>query len=315
MGTGWIAERFVTALRSHTQQVPYAVGARTPGRAAEFAARHGMESAYSSYSELLGDPSVDVVYVATPHNHHLEAALSAIAAGKHLVVEKPLGVNADEARRIATAASEAGVYCVEALWTLFLPKFDVLRQLIDDGAIGEPSAVMADLGEWFADSHRIRRAELAGGVMLDLGTYPVTLATWVLGEPADVVALATRADEVDAQFGAVLRTSTGAVASLFSSIDSLTPTTAVIAGTDGELVLDGPFYMPGRFTARDRRGTELVWDEPAVAHEGLHYEAAAVARDIAQGRTESPIRPLTASIRTLRTMDRITLAGDPRSEP
>ena len=309
MGTGWIAERFVTALRQHTRQVSHAVGSRSAASAATFAADHGLPVAHGSYDDLVGDPSVDVVYVATPHNHHLDAALAAIAAGKHVVVEKPLGVNADEAERIASAARRRGVYCVEAMWTLFLPKFDVLRQLVDDGAVGQPLSVVADLGEWFDDSHRIRRADLAGGAMLDLGTYPVSLATWVLGEPADVVALATRAGDVTAQFGTVLRSPTGAIATLYSSIDSATPTTATIAGTEGEIVLDGPFYMPGRFTVRDRRGTQLVWDEPAVGHEGLHFEAAAFAWDIAHGREESPIRPLQASIETLRTMDRITAAG------
>ncbi|GAA4357413.1 Gfo/Idh/MocA family oxidoreductase [Angustibacter luteus] len=309
MGTGWIAERFVTALRAHTRQLPHAVGSRNPGSAAAFAADHGLPVAHGSYEHLLGDPSVDVIYVATPHSHHLEAALATIAAGKHVVVEKPLGVNADEAERIASAAREQGVYCVEALWTLFLPKFDVLRQVLDDGAVGEPLSVVADLGDWFDDSHRIRRADLAGGAMLDLGTYPVSLATWVLGEPADVAALAARTGDVTAQFGAVLRSPVGAIASLFSSIDSITPTTAMIAGTEGGIILDGPFFMPGRFVVRDRRGPPLVWDEPAVGHQGLHFEAAAVARDLAEGRTESSVRPLRASIETLRTMDRITAAG------
>lgn len=307
LGTGWIAGRFIAALRGHTRQVVQAVGSRSQPGAERFAAEHGVARAHGSYAALLADPTVDVVYVATPHNHHLDVALAAIAAGKHVVVEKPLGVDAAEAARIATAARAAGVYCVEALWTLFLPKFDVLRQLLADGVVGRPLSVVADTAEWFPAEHRIRRADLAGGPMLDLGTYPTMLATWVLGEPADVAALGAPSDSgVQAQFGAVLRGADGGIASLYSSIDVLTPTGASIGGSLGDIVIEGPFYMPGPFTVRDRSGGQLVWDEPAIAHEGLHFEAAAVAWDIAQGRLESAIRPLEASIATLRTMDRIT---------
>ncbi len=309
LGTGWIAERFITSLRRHTRQVRYAVGSRSLPAAEAFARAQGVQVAYGSYAELLADPAVDVVYVATPHNHHLGDALAAVVAGKHVVVEKPLGVNAGEAEQIAAAAQAAGVYCLEALWTLFLPKLDVVRQLLDGGAIGDPLTVVADLGEWFPAEHRIRRADLAGGPLLDLGTYPVMLATWALGEPADVVALATpAASGVDAQLGAVLRTAGGGLATVASSIDVLTPTAATIGGRDGEIVLDGIFYQPGRFTVRDRAGGELVWDEPAVAHDALHFEAAAAAADIVTGRLESPVRPLAASIATLRTLDRITAA-------
>lgn len=310
LGTGWIAQRFVAALHGYTRQVPYAVGSRALTSAQAFAVAHGVERPYGSYAALLADPAVDVVYVATPHNHHLHVALDAIAAGKHVVVEKPIGVSALEARRIADAARRAGVYCVEALWMLFLPKYDVLRQLLADEVIGRPVSVVADMAEWFPSGHRIRRADLAGGPMFDLGTYPVALAVWVLGAPSEVVALGTRAaSDVEAQFGAVLRTPSGGIASLFSSIDVLTPTTATIGGTEGEILIEGPFYMPGGFTVRDGRGRELRWEEPQVAHTALHFEAAAVARDIAVGRTESPLRPLAASIATLAAMDRIAAAA------
>lgn len=310
LGTGWIAKRFVAAMTAHTGQIPHAVGSRSQAGADRFAAAHGIATAHGSYDALLDDPAVDVVYIATPHNHHLPAALDTIAAGKHLLVEKPLGVNADEAIQIADAARTAGVYCAEALWTLFLPKFDVLRHLLDDGAIGEPRSVIADFGEWFDADHRIRRSELAGGPMLDLGTYPVSLSTWVLGEPAQVTALSTPAPTgVEAQFGAVLGSDRGALTTIFSSIDALTPTAATIAGSDGEIVIGGPFYQPGPFTVRDHEGAALCWQEPLIAHAGLHFEAAAVARDIAQGRTESTIRPLQDSVVTLRTMDRIAAAG------
>ena len=193
LGTGWIADKFVTALHESTRQVVQAVGSRSADGARRAADAFGASTAHASYEALVADPEVDVVYVATPHHLHLPHALLAIEAGKHVLVEKPVGLDAGEAREIGEAAARAGVFCMEAMWSLFLPRFDVVRQLLADGVVGEPRVVLADMGEWFDDGHRIMRAELAGGPMLDLGTYPVTLATWVLGAPDEVVAVGTPA--------------------------------------------------------------------------------------------------------------------------
>ncbi len=183
LGTGWIADRFVASLRRHTRQVVAAVGSRTQAAADDAAARWGAGRAHGSYEALVTDPDVDVVYVATPHHLHLPHALLAVAAGRHVLVEKPVGLDAAEARTIGAAAEAAGVFCMEAMWTLFLPRFDVVRRLLADGVLGEPTSVVCDLGEWFGPDHRIQRADLAGEPLLDLGTYPVTLATWALGVP------------------------------------------------------------------------------------------------------------------------------------
>jgi predicted dehydrogenase len=137
---------------------------------------------------MMADPKIDVVYVATVHPRHLPDALAAIEAGKHVLVEKPLALNASEARRLKEAARRKGVFLMEAFWSAFLPKFDVIRQLLADGALGSVRTVIADHGEWFPPEHRIMRSELAGGPMLDLGTYPVAFATQVLGRPDCVMA-------------------------------------------------------------------------------------------------------------------------------
>ena len=163
-----------------------AVGSRDHARSAGFAQSFGIERAYGSYEELVGDRDVDVVYVATPHNAHFPCAALALQAGKHALVEKPLALNAAQAERLAELARAANVFCMEALWTMFLPKFDVIRQLLADGALGDIHSVQADHGEFFEAGHRILRADLAGGPLLDLGTYPVSFATWVLGAPARV---------------------------------------------------------------------------------------------------------------------------------
>lgn len=306
LGPGWIADQFVATVRANTRQVIQAVGSRRPDAASAAAARYGAATAHGSYEALVADPAVDVVYVATPHNFHLPHALLAIEAGKHVLIEKPVGLSADEARAIDAAARGAGVFAMEAMWTLFLPKFDVIRQLLADGVLGQVHTVLADMGESFEPGHRIFDPALAGGPLLDLGTYPSTLATWVLGAPASVSAAGTpAASGVNGQVGALLSGS-DAVAALHFSCLGETPTTAAISGAQAVVELDRIWYQPGGFTLRDVTGQgTLRWEEPAVAHVGLHFEAAEVARRINAGETGSPLRPFADTIATLEVMDRI----------
>ncbi|QOV41324.1 Gfo/Idh/MocA family oxidoreductase [Streptomyces ferrugineus] len=309
LGTGWIAERFIGSVRRHTRQRFTAVASRDAARAEEFAVRHGVTRAYGSYAELVADDEVDVVYVATEHTAHLAGARLALEAGKHVLVEKPLGLNAGQAAEIAELAAERGLFCAEALWTFFLPRFDVVRQVLGSGLLGEVRSVLADLGEYFdpAGGHRILRADLAGGPLLDLGTYPVSLATWVLGTPDTVQASGVAHPAgVNGQVGAVLSTARGDQAVVHTTLFSDTPTTAVIAGTKGTLTLPGPFYQPGDvvFTPAGG-GTPLTYTEPHIGHDGLHFEAAEVARRVGDGHLETPLRPLADSVATLRVLDGI----------
>jgi predicted dehydrogenase len=188
-----------------------------------------------------------------------------------------------------------------------LPKFDVVRQLLDAGALGEVRTVQAEYGESFTADHRIMRPDLAGGPLLDLGTYPVSLATWVLGAPARVLAAGqAHATGVNGQAAVVLCDAGGNQAVLHTTLFSSTPTTATIAGTRGTLTLPGPFYQPGDLLLASADGEHrLVFTEPRTAHDALHFEAAEAARRIAEGRLESPVRPLTESIATLQVMDEI----------
>ncbi len=306
MGTGWIADKFVTALIQHSSQQVVAVGSRGDSGAAAFAGRFGIGRAYGSYESLVADPEVDVVYVATPHNVHLPCALLALEAGKHTLVEKPLALNAAQGREIAEVAQRRELFCMEAYWTAFLPKFDVLRQILDARVLGEITAVVADFGEWFAPEHRINRLELAGGPMLDLGTYLVSFVVDVLGSPDHVLARGVRTKGgVNGQTAMIISRGTQ-LAALHTTISSNTPTAATIAGTRATITVDGPFYQPGGFTltASDGHGS-LRYDEPRIGHRGLHLQAAEVARRIHAGETGSPLRPLSVSIEVLRVMDEI----------
>ena len=187
MDRGQVCHRFAEALepadRSH--RVPQ------PRQRDRVRSAIGIERAHGSYEELTSDPDVDVVYIATPHNAHLPHALLALQSGKHTVVEKPLALNAIQGQRIADEARSRGLFCMEAYWTAFLPKFDVLRQLLGADTVGDVAAVVADFGEWFSASHRIHRPELAGGPMLDLGTYLISFVLDVVGPPDHIIASGT----------------------------------------------------------------------------------------------------------------------------
>ncbi len=306
LGTGWIADTFVRSLQRHTRQVVHAVGSRTTASASRAASAWQIPVAHGSYEALVADPSVDVVYVATPHNFHVLHALLAIEAGKHVLVEKPVGLDAAEARAIGAAAARAGVFCMEAMWTLFLPKFDVVRQLLEGGALGHVVAAHADMGERFDEPHRITRPELAGGPLLDLGTYAVTFATWTLGVPDEVAAVATPAPNgVNGQLAIALRTLGGGTAALHTTILADTATTASVVGTEGRLDLGTRFYLPGPMTLHQRGGPSLSWVEPKIEHDALHFEAAEVARRVAAGETGSPLRPWEDTVTTMDVMDRV----------
>lgn len=307
MGPGWIAHHFVAALGSQTRQEVVAVGSREFARAATFATEMGIPHAHGGYAALVADPDVDVVYVATPHRSHYACAALAIRAGKHVLVEKPLTVNAAQARLLTDLAAEYGVLCAEALWSSYLPKYDVLRRILASGMIGDVTAVLADHGERFDASHRIMNAELAGGPLYDLGTYPIALALDVLDEITAVAAIGHEAPSgVNGQLGIVLADAAGRQAVLHTTVLADTPNAAVVIGTSGTLTLPGAFYRPGCITVtRHADSSPMTYREPEIGYDGLAYEAAEVARSVSGGLLEAPSRPLTSSVRLLTVMDEI----------
>ncbi|MBB2991715.1 putative dehydrogenase [Mycolicibacterium iranicum] len=313
VGPGWIAHRFVEALQNNTTQQVVAVASRDLTRAAAFASAWSLPAAYGSYRELLDDPGIDIVYIATTHPSHRDNAIEALDAGKHVLVEKPLAVDSAGAWAIADAARRADRFAGEAMWTKFLPKFDVLRQLLDDGALGEVHSVIADHGEFFTPDHRIYDAGLAGGPLLDLGTYPIALAHMVFGSFISVAAHGQDAiPGLNGQISAILTDTAGNQASLHTTMLADTPTSAVIAGRDATVHIDGPFFMPGPFTVTRHQGHPthpghvLRYDEkPGVQADGLHFAATDAARVIAGGGVESEIHPLRYAIRTLEVADEI----------
>jgi predicted dehydrogenase len=313
LGPGWIAHRFVESLQRNTTQQVVAVGSRNKQRAEAFAAQWSLARAYGCYEDVFADPDIDIVYVATTHPSHRDNAVAALEAGKHVLVEKPLAVDAAGAREITAAAARADRFVGEAMWTKFLPKFDVIRQLLDAGALGDVRTVIADHGEFFTADHRIYDAGLAGGPLLDLGTYPIALAHLVFDGFTSVTATGQdAADGLNGQLSVILADALGNQAVLHTTMLSDTPTAAVISGRDATLRIGGPFFMPGPFTLTRHRGHPrepgrvLHYDEkPGGQADGLHYAAVEAARVIADGRIESEIHPLRYAVATLDVVDEI----------
>lgn len=309
LGPGAIAADFTDALHRHTRQRVVACGSRTADRAAAFAALHGVERAHGSYEALVADVDVDVVYIATPHSLHEEHALLAIAAGKPVLIEKPIAASAAQAARIAEAARAAGVFAMEAMWTRYLPQTDIIRQLLADGALGDPRVVTADFGGnvAFDPDGRLWNPALAGGALLDLGVYTVSWASFALGEPATVLATGTLASTgVDEQAALVLTSETGAQALLSATLQAGTPSLATISGTAGRIETDAPFWGPSGVRVHRSDGTLVAhWRDSygRPRRDGMSYEAAALARYLAEGRTESPLHPLDEAVSTLATID------------
>lgn len=306
---GWISRAWSRTVLANTDQRILAVASRSLERAEAFARDLGIERAYGSAEALVADPGIDAVYVGSLNELHREHALLAIAAGKHVLVEKPLACTAEEAREIAAAAAAAGVLAMEAMWTRFLPQTDVLMQLCEAGELGELGLVSATFSGRFDRQRnaRVFATTLGGGALLDIGIYPVSFGRFFLGSAPTSIAVSgtvARPEGIDARSVVVQAYANGARAIATTALDLAPAATADVLGTRGRALLTEPF-----FTAT---GFELLIDDDIARyrdpnglerHEGLCYQAAAFAQHVADGRTEAPERPLAESVAVLEIID------------
>lgn len=308
IGTGTIAAAFVTDLRLLPDAEVVAVGSRSQGTADAFGDQFDIVRRHPSYQALVADPDVDVVYVSTPHPGHFPAAMLAIEAGKPVLVEKPFTLNATEAAELIAAARRRGVFLMEAMWTRFLPHVVRIRELLAEGVLGEIRTVLADHGAWFPPDpqHRLLNRELGGGALLDLGVYPVSFASMVLGPPAKVTAVSTPASTgVDAQTSVLLEHAGGAHALLTTTLEARTPNRAAIAGTLARIEVDAVWYRPTGFTLVALDGTEVERHVDEDDGNGLRHQAAEVAHCLSDGKLESAVMPLDESLSVMRTLDEV----------
>lgn len=304
VGPGRIAENVVRDFVHVPGAEAYAVASRSADRAGAFARRHGLTRAYGSYREVVADPDVDVLYIATPHPQHHAVALAAIGAGKAVLVEKTFTATVAGAEEVVRAARERGVFAMEAMWTRFQPAIVTARELVDDGAIGEVRQVQADLGveRPYDPTDRLLDPAQGGGAMLDLGVYVVSFAQYFLGTPDRVVVSGSLAPTgVDAEAGLLLGYDDGRVATLLATIRHQTPGAARLLGTRGWIDVLPRFHHP-RTIVLTRRGhdPETITREPVGG--GYTHELAEVTEAVAAGRTESAVMPLDDTLAVQRVL-------------
>ena len=311
LGPGGIATTFAEAVHHGTRSSVVAVGSRSAERAAAFAERHGVERAHGSYEELVADPDVDAVYVASPHSEHHAHALLALRAGKPVLVEKAFARNLGEADEVLAEAEARGLLAAEAMWSRYLPSYDVVRRTIDAGTLGEVLVVDADHAQllWPDGPARLSQPELAGGAMLDLGVYVAAFADHVLGGLDDVRATGTLSDlGVDVTSALTARGPAGGIAQLWCSMGAATNCPARVVGTRARLELDegGSFYGSAchvRLVGSD--GTVLDEWVPDVVDHGFRFQVAEVARALEAGRLETWSVPWAATRRVMGVMDEV----------
>ncbi|MCC3295185.1 Gfo/Idh/MocA family oxidoreductase [Arthrobacter sp. zg-Y411] len=311
VATGNIAERVTEDIARLEDAVLQAVSSRGQASAEDFARRFGFATSYSDssegkgYDQLFADPDVDIVYVASPHAQHYEITRRALEAGKHVLCEKSLTINAREAEDLIELARSRNVFLMEAVWTRFLPCINRIWELVASGELGDIQWVQADLGfpAAYDPSHRLWDPAAGGGALLDLTVYPLTFALGALGYPETVHAIgAVNADGVDVQNALTLGYASGGMAQLTSSLVSSCPRTAVISGTKGWLRTGSPLHNPVELTITPHMGETRTERFPQVGN-GYTYELREVTRCIQAGLLESPTMTWADSLRTMRIFD------------
>jgi predicted dehydrogenase len=305
-GTGNMASQLALALARLPDARLIAVASRSKRRADLFADGAGVPHRYGSYDALLDDPDVDVVYVATPHTEHRENTLAALRAGKHVLCEKPMALNAREAQEMVAEARSRGLFLMEAVWMRFLPLMNDLRSLLAEDAIGALHMLQADFGfsAEFDPASRLFDLKLAGGALLDVGVYPVNLASLLFGAPEQIASLAHLGETgVDEQNAITMRYPGGRLAVMSSSIRAETPNEAHISGANGSIRLHHRWWVPELMTVTVGARQETV-HKPMLGN-GYAHEADEVMRCVRDGLTESPLMPLDETLSIMHTLDQI----------
>jgi predicted dehydrogenase len=307
LGPGRVAGIFAADIRALPGAELVAVASRTDDSARAFAAEHRVPRAHGSWARLADDPEVDAVYVSTPHAAHHAAAALMLDAGKAVLCEKPMTLDAEQAADLACRAAQRRVFLMEGMWTRCLPAVRRMAELIAAGAIGEPRLLTADFGIQAPPDPRNRLwiPDLGGGALLDVGVYLASLARLVLGPPTAVTASATLTpDGVDATTTFTLSHASGAQAALACSIVTDSPRGAAISGTEGRILFPRRFYAAASFELWQGETMVKRVHAPYIGH-GLAHEAAEVIRCLHSGLTESPLVPLAETVGVLRTLDQV----------
>ena len=310
LGPGSIARSMAKTLRGMKAQGEpvrlYAAASRDLARAQVFCEKEGFEVAYGSYEEMVKDPNVDLVYIASPHSHHAEHMKLCIEHGKAVLCEKAFTANAKQAREVLALAEEKKVLVTEAIWTRYMPSLKIMKDIIASGALGEVKMVSASLFYVIDHVERLIRPELAGGALLDVGVYPLNFACMILGsDPVRMESSVQLTDAgVDYQESFTLHYANGQMAVLSAGMGSRCDRRCLISGTKGYIVADNVnnIHKIELFTEEDDFVTPKDFPVPEQIT-GYEYQVRSCLRALGKGEIECPEMPHTETIRVMEIMD------------
>ena len=304
VGAGWIAEKAAITLNGLQEAKCYAIASRSLEKAQAFAGKWGFEKAYGSYSELIADENVDLIYVATPHSHHYDVTREAILAGKPCLVEKAFMANLRQATNVVELARERKVFLAEAIWTRYQPCVGIVRQLIAEGRIGTPRLVTATLGYSMGNKERIMRADLCGGALLDLGVYALNFVRMFCASPIlKMESQCVKSDTgIDLSNAISIVLANGILANVQSSACCVGDNIGVIAGTEGNLIIDN-INNPQTITVNGPNRTYVETIRMPQQITGYEYQFLACRQALADGLLEPKEMPLKETLYIMQLMD------------
>ncbi len=311
ISTGSIAQSFADGLKVLSDVCLYAVASRSLESAREFAARNEMSRAFGSYRELYDDKNVDIVYIGTPHNYHYQNVKDALNAGKNVLCEKALTLNATQAQELADLAREKNLFLMEAMWNRFQPWYTKVKEILEKGAIAEIDHVKAEFAVAFPfdPQHRIFNMKLAGGSLLDLGVYPIAIASLFLGTPSEIISTVNICQTgADDKVNMIFKYPGAKTAQLMCSSRFAAKNNFTLYGPLGFIEVEGPINRPQKVSLYKNNEDPLDFHCP-VEGNGYNYEAQAVMNMLNEGKTEHPLMSLDESIEIMKMMDKIRFAA------
>lgn len=306
IGCGWIAEKMAITLQGMEKVEAYAIASRDLNKAETFAQKWNFTRAYGSYEEMLDDELVDLVYIATPHSHHYAHTRLSLLKGKPVLCEKAFTANAKEAEELLQLAKEKNLFLTEAIWTRYMPLSQTICGLVDNGAIGRPQLLTANLCYPNYHKERMHKPELAGGALLDLGVYTLNFAAMVFG--TDIIRTTSACIKtdtgVDAQNSITLEYADGKMAILCSSQMAKSDRQGIISGDKGFMIVDN-INNPQKVSVYDSdyQLTAVYNCPPQIT--GYEYQVYASIEALENGWLESPFMPHQETLRIMRQMDEL----------
>lgn len=306
VGAGKIAHSFSKDLALVSGGMLNAVGSRSFQKAKEFADEYGAPHAFGSYDALFESDTVDVVYIATPHTNHAELAIKAMEAGKHVLCEKPIGINRPQVERMVKAAKTNKVFLMEALWSRFNPTIKAVKELVDSGEIGEVGYLYSDFAFYALDRDekgRLLNPELAGGSLLDIGIYPIFLAYLMLGMPTDILAKVHFHETGVEKQCSIIFDYPNAHAMLYSGLTSDSEMKSEISGSKGSVFINPRWHEATSYTLVKDRETKTL-ELPKIG-KGYGHEIEEVHQCLRSGALESEVWSHQNSLDLIFLMDTI----------